>query len=256
MHIPTTNIRNYTYNHCLYDCGMENIGERITRKREAAGLSQSELGRRLGISAQAVQKWESGRATPRNSKLSSIASILSTSVQFLLQGDDDRKAHTQVGVSDIDSWDESTPLEDDEVEISFLREVELSAGSGRFAIQEDSGESLRFPKQKLRENHVQASQARCVTVRGNSMTPVLRDGATVGIDLGKTRVADVIDGDLYAVDHCGQLRVKQVFRMPTGLRLRSFNRDDHPDEDYSFDQLHEGQIRIIGHVFWWAMYAR
>ncbi len=255
MHRPTTNIRNYTYNHCLYDCRMENIGERIARKREAAGLSQSELGRRLGLSAQAVQKWESGKSTPRNSKLGTIASILSTTVQYLLQGEGSDEP-APLGLSDIAAWDEATPLEDDEVEISFLREVELSAGSGRFAIKENADESLRFPKRKLRENHVQASQARCVTVRGNSMTPVLRDGATVGIDLGKTRMADIIDGDLYAVDHSGQLRVKQVFRLPTGLRLRSFNRDDHPDEDYTFEQMHDGQLKIIGHVFWWAMYAR
>ncbi|MFV3379642.1 XRE family transcriptional regulator [Pseudomonas sp. NY15354] len=236
---------------------MENIGERIAQKREEAGLSQSELGRRLGLSAQAVQKWESGKSTPRNSKLASIASILGTTVGFLLQAEDGGSEGSAVhGLGEIEPWDETTPLDDDEVEISFLREVELAAGSGRFVIQEDDADTLRFPKRKLRENHVQAGQAKCVTVRGNSMTPVLRDGATVGIDLGKTRLADIVDGDLYAVNHGGQLRVKQLFRLPTGIRLRSFNRDDHPDEDYTFEQMHDSELQIIGHVFWWAMYAR
>ncbi|MGV2834638.1 XRE family transcriptional regulator [Pseudomonas shirazensis] len=236
---------------------MKNIGERIAHKREAAGLSQSELARRLGLSAQAVQKWEAGKSTPRNAKLTALAGILGTTVGFLLQGENgDTDTLKAPELSDIDAWDETTPLDEDEVEISFLKEVELSAGSGSFVIQESTDESLRFPKKKLRENHVQAAQARCVTVRGNSMTPVLRDGATVGVDLGKTRLADIIDGDLYAVNHGGQLRVKQVFRLPTGLRLRSFNRDDHPDEDYTFEQMHDLQLQIIGHVFWWAMYAR
>jgi phage repressor protein C with HTH and peptisase S24 domain len=161
-----------------------------------------------------------------------------------------------VAMSDIQPWDANTPLEDDEVEVPFLREVELDAGSGRFVIREDGGESLRFRKKNLRENSVRFDQAKCVTVRGNSMTPVLRDGATVGVDLGKTSLGDIIDGDLYAINHNGQLRVKQLFRLPIGIRLRSFNRDEHPDEDYSFHRMQEEQISILGHVFWWGMYAR
>lgn len=33
--------------------------------RKAAGLSQEEFARKLGVSVPAVQKWEQGRATPR-----------------------------------------------------------------------------------------------------------------------------------------------------------------------------------------------
>jgi phage repressor protein C with HTH and peptisase S24 domain len=88
------------------------------------------------------------------------------------------------------------------------------------------------------------------------MLPVLREGATVGIDVGKTSLGAIIDGDMYAISHNGQLRVKQVYRLPIGIRLRSFNRDEHPDEDYSFAQIQEQHIAILGHVFWWAMYSR
>ncbi|MGO1270068.1 MAG: S24 family peptidase, partial [Pseudomonas bubulae] len=96
----------------------------------------------------------------------------------------------------------------------------------------------------------------CVTVRGNSMLPVLRDGATVGVNAGKSGIGDIVDGDLYAINHNGQLRVKQLYRLPSGIRLRSFNRDEHPDEDYSFHDIQDEQISILGHVFWWGMYAR
>lgn len=260
-HLSTTQIRNYIYNRCLYDSAMKNIGERIAQKREAAGLSQSELARRLGLSPQAVQKWEAGVSTPRNSKLGDLAMVLGTSMGYLIDGGPGEAGRAlpdsnASSLKPISGWDEKTPLDDDEVEVPFLREVELAAGSGRFVIQEDEGESLRFRKKNLRENSVQFNQAKCVTVRGNSMTPVLRDGATVGIDLGKTSLGDIIDGDLYAINHNGQMRVKQVFRLPSGIRLRSFNREDHPDEDYSFQQMQDEQIGILGHVFWWGMYAR
>ena len=228
------------------------------RLRGCAALNQSELARRLGVSPQAVQKWESGKSTPRHAKLGDIASILGTSVSYLVQGSEAIPAppSNAVIMGDIDTWDETTPVSDDELAVPFLREVELAAGVGRFAIQEDTTESLRFPKKKLRDNRVQFDKARCLTVRGNSMTPVLRDGATVGVDLGKNTLGDVVDGELYALNHAGQLRVKQLYRLPAGIRLRSFNRDEHPDEDYAFEHINAGQLLIIGHVFWWAMYAR
>ncbi|OFJ45680.1 XRE family transcriptional regulator [Pseudomonas koreensis] len=159
-------------------------------------------------------------------------------------------------LEDVIIWDEETPVSEDEVAMPYLKEVELSAGSGRFAIQEGKTANLRFGKRSLRHNGVQFDRAKVVTVRGNSMLPVLRDGATVGVNGSKTSVQDIIDGDIYAIDHNGQLRVKQLYRLPTGIRLRSFNRDEHPDEDYTFQQMQDEQIVIIGHVFWWGMYAR
>lgn len=157
---------------------------------------------------------------------------------------------------EVSIWDASSPILDDEVCVPFLREVELAAGSGRFCIEENESSVLRFGKQSLRKNGVQFDNARCVTVRGNSMTPVLRDGATVGVNTGKTSFSDIIDGDLYAINHNGQLRIKQVYRTPSGLRLRSFNRDEYPDEDYSFAEVQDQNLYLIGHIFWWGMFAR
>ncbi len=156
----------------------------------------------------------------------------------------------------IETWDDETPLDDDEVYVPFLHEVELAAGSGRFAIEESANSRLRFNKKDLRQNGVQFSNAKCVKVGGNSMVPVLRDGATVGVNVGKNSLSDIVDGEMYAINHNGQLRVKQVYRIPIGIRLRSFNRDEHPDEDYTFQQIQEQQVSILGHVFWWAMYSR
>lgn len=166
------------------------------------------------------------------------------------------RLQVEIPLPSIETWDDTTPLPDDEVYVPFLREVELAAGSGRFVIEESDAAKLRFFKSDLRRNNVQFSNAKCVIVRGNSMFPVLRDGATVGVNTGKNSLGDIVDGDLYAINHNGQLRVKQVYRLPTGLRLRSFNRDEHPDEDYTFQEIQEQQISILGHVFWWGMFAR
>lgn len=151
----------------------------------------------------------------------------------------------------LEEWDDETPLGDDEVEVPLLKEVELSAGSGRVTVQEHSTAKLRFGKRTLRKQGVEPENAVCVSVYGNSMEPVLPHGSTVGVDRGKTLIKD---GDIYAIEHNGQLRVKLVYRLATGgIRLRSFNRDEHPDEEYSTQQLCDHNLTIIGRVFWYSV---
>lgn len=256
------------------DMTTKTIAQVISEAREKLGLNQSELARRLGVTPQSVQAWESGRSTPRVTKYRDIAKALGVQSHVLLQASElmnaknvkefldqlesevAASAPTEAsGLEGVMIWDDATPLEDDEIYVPLLREVELSAGSGKFAIEERSTSKLRFFKRDLRANGVQFSNAKCVSVSGNSMFPVLRDGAVVGVNVGKNQLTDVVDGEMYAISHGGQLRVKQVYRLPTGLRLRSFNRDEHPDEDYTFQQLQTEQISIIGHVFWWGMFA-
>ena len=80
------------------------------------------------------------------------------------------------------------------------------------------------------------------------MEPVLPDKSTVGVDQGST---SVVDGKMYAIDHDGQLRVKTLYRLPGGgVRMRSFNRDEHPDEEYTAQEMAERNIHIKGRVFW------
>lgn len=151
----------------------------------------------------------------------------------------------------IDVWDDDTPLDDDEVYVPFLKEVELSAGSGRTAVHQSHKQKLRFGKMTLRRQNVQANEAVCVTVNGNSMEPVLPHGSTVGVDQGCTTITD---GKMYALNHGGQLRVKTLYRLPGGgIRMRSYNREEHPDEEYSATELLKNEIIVIGKVFWYSV---
>ncbi|WP_259102690.1 S24 family peptidase [Pseudomonas sp. JUb42] len=226
------------------------------------GISPTELHRRTEVPQSTLSRILNDKiADPADKHISKIAEYFRVTTDQLrgrvpLAAVTSRANAAHTELQDISIWDDQTPLDDDEVSVPFLREVELAAGSGRFVIEESSNASLRFGKRSLRHNGVQFDQAKCVTVRGNSMLPVLRDGATVGVNVGKSAIGDIVDGDLYAINHNGQLRVKQVYRLPSGIRFRSFNRDEHPDEDYTFQQVQEEQIAILGHVFWWGMFAR
>lgn len=148
-------------------------------------------------------------------------------------------------------WDDETPMDDDEVYVPFLKEVELSAGSGKTVVEPSHKQKLRFGKMTLRRQNVQPSEAVCVTVSGNSMEPVLPHGSTVGVDQGCTTITD---GKMYALNHGGQLRVKTLYRAPGGgIRIRSYNREEHPDEEYSADDMLQKDIIVIGKVFWYSV---
>ena len=63
-----------------------NIGERITALRKEKNISQTELASRLGVSRQAVSKWEQGTSSPDTAKLIQLAELFDTEVEYLATG--------------------------------------------------------------------------------------------------------------------------------------------------------------------------
>ena len=230
-------------------------------KKNELKLSQRKIADAAGVTPAAVNLYFKG-INPLNAQFAAILSEqlqepvekfsprLAAEIDKLTRATSDRSLPTSnaVMLGPLDTWDDETPLDDDEVYVPFLKEVELSAGLGRSCVQQSPRQKLRFGKITLRRQGVQPDEAVCVTVRGNSMEPVLPDGSTVGVDQGTTAVSD---GKMYAIDHGGQLRVKTLYRLPGGgVRMRSFNREEHPDEEYSLDDMQEHEIVILGRVFW------
>lgn len=67
----------------------ETLGMRIASARKAKGLTQEELAEKLGVSSQAVSKWENDLSCPDISLLPKLAQVLGMSVDELLTGKND-----------------------------------------------------------------------------------------------------------------------------------------------------------------------
>ncbi len=91
------------------------IGQRIALKRKELGLSQEALGEELGVSRQAIYKWESDGAVPEVEKLKQLARRFGVSVGWLL------------GVEEAESR-ESAAEESGELTEQQLRMVEEIVG--------------------------------------------------------------------------------------------------------------------------------
>ncbi len=64
------------------------IGEKIVALRRAAALSQEELAEAVGVSRQAVAKWETGESVPEIDRLVRLATLFAVSVDSLVRDED------------------------------------------------------------------------------------------------------------------------------------------------------------------------
>lgn len=225
------------------------LAERLKEARSAQGLTQKALGELVGVSQAAIQKIETGKAE-QTTKLVDIARALKVRPEWLGSGlgtmkvnDDTLPPESEWGT--VDAWDKNTPLPVDEVEVPFLKDIEFAAGDGSCTDEDYNGFKLRFSKSTLRRigARTDGKGVLCFPARGNSMEPFIPDGSTVAINCDDKRI---IDGKVYAVNQDGWKRLKMLYRVgPDRVSLRSYNSQEHPDEEHPLSEL-----EIIGRLFW------
>ena len=62
------------------------VGERISELRAAQNLSQGQLADAMGVTRQAVSKWENDLSSPDTLKLIQLSEVLDTDVEYLATG--------------------------------------------------------------------------------------------------------------------------------------------------------------------------
>lgn len=67
----------------------ETIGSRIAKYRKAKGMTQEDLAKEMGVSSQAVSKWETDTSCPDISALPQLCRILNITTDALLTGKTD-----------------------------------------------------------------------------------------------------------------------------------------------------------------------
>ena len=67
---------------------MRSQGERIKKLRKSKGVTQRELAERLGISEQAISKWEKNLSNPSTKNLLQIAKIFGVSITYFYQDEE------------------------------------------------------------------------------------------------------------------------------------------------------------------------
>lgn len=230
---------------------MNTFSERINYAIKLAGVSQSQLAERVGLSQPAIQKLTSGKATSSR-KVVEIAAALGVRPQWLAYGDGTPeysgiKEPSNIRDSSLSAavWEDMNKDESEFVEIPLL-DVSLSAGNGSCDVEESTRFALVFRRNYLNRMGVPESAAKLVRVNGYSMEPTLHDGDVVGVN---TLDVSIRDGKTYAICQGDLLRVKTLIATPSSVIVRSINREEYPDEIFEKDDFIQN-VRVIGRVFW------
>lgn len=183
------------------------FSQRLRELRRQRGLSQLALAKLLGVSQQAVGKWETGRSTPDPQTIMALAA--------------------QLNISTGDLLGESAPATPASFSVSPYRAAEehlipvigtVRAGYGALAMEEDYGEEYARVKDPGSYFYLK--------VKGNSMEPRISDGDLALVH----RQSTLNSGDLGVVIFGeGEGTLKKYIVRGSSVVLQPFN-PDYPSQ--------------------------
>ena len=124
------------------------IGNRLMQYRKKAGLSQEELADKLGVSRQAVSKWECGESSPDTDNLIALAKIYNVSLDELIYGKEEAR---KKGIH-IEGKDGEVHVEGLNIHLKDDDGSEVHIGKdGVHIIDNETGKSVQTPLEKGKE---------------------------------------------------------------------------------------------------------
>ena len=179
------------------------FAERLKQARKIKRYSQAEISQLLGVTQQAVGKWETGRSTPDPQTIARLAEILGTTADVLLGLQQDAENSPVVGRNAFSRYTQC--------EIPVIGTVR--AGYGALAFEEDYGQE--YARVKDPSNYFY------LVVRGDSMEPRIQDG-----DLALVHRQDTLEnGDLGVLIYGdeGEGTLKRYIQRGNCVVLQPFN---------------------------------
>ena len=221
---------------------MQTTSDRIAQRMFELGLQHKDLVAATGASKGTVTNWISGVNNPTGKRLVLLAQALKTSENWLLTGNQTPEFRQ------VEPWDSNTPLDDDEIEIPFFKDFSFACGDGSIgeAIANET-RKLRMSKATLRNLSITKENAVAATAIGDSMSPTIKDGDTIHVDLGRKNIKD---GKIFAICLGGLFYCKRLYNLPLGgVRIVSDNSTEFPEIHLNAQEVIDQQLEIIGWVW-------
>lgn len=212
---------------------IDRLGGVVKRLRKAAGMTQHELASQVnGYDHGNLSRFERGQQRIAPEKLAEIAKALGTSVGEIFRA-------AEVG---NDRWKNNVLRHgSDAMYLPFIIENPDPAKPDIIT----SDRQYRFSAEDLEKRGIDPASCAVVEIVGDSMRPILPDGAIVAIDQSNSVLRQ---GHVYALNHRGMLRVSRVHSNPDSVTLvhanPEFPQESHPSED----------VLILGRAFWYSAF--
>ena len=167
------------------------MAQRLVDRRKAAGLSQEALAAQLGVSRQAVSKWERSESSPDTDNLIALAALYGVSLDELLYGEAAGDADSSEDGS-TETVDEAKEAEDsaEHADCGDKPLVDISLARGIHVIDPNKGEEVHVGwngihvtnERKGEEVHVGPDGVHVDTLEDDGHSVHTNDDGTVTID--------------------------------------------------------------------------
>lgn len=167
------------------------MAQRLVDRRKAAGLSQEALAAQLGVSRQAVSKWERSESSPDTDNLIALAALYGVSLDELLYGEAASDANGSEDGS-TETMDEAKEAEDsaEHADCGDKPLVDISLARGIHVIDPNKGEEVHVGwngihvtnERKGEEVHVGPDGVHVDTLEDDGHSVHTNDDGTVTID--------------------------------------------------------------------------
>ena len=132
------------------------LGERIKACRQSAGMSQEKVAELVGVSRQAVTKWEVNRSAPNTENLFKLAEIFGTTVDMLLASEDENKQSTAEQIYCLDKMEKEHIAfgKNDKLNVELITNV-IDKNDGTQRVSYIINKVIDYPKYKKKDPNQQ-----------------------------------------------------------------------------------------------------
>lgn len=226
------------------------LKDRLKSARKAKGITQAQVAEHIkDLTQSAYSQLESGKSKS-TTKAVELAQLFGVNINWLATGEGEMTPSFDptklAGYAVIETWDDSTPLEEDEVEIPFYKDLAFACGHGAEGVAYDNEwRKLRFSRMTLNRLGVYRDNTFAATARDDSMMPTINDGDTIFVDRGRNHIKD---GKIFAIEHGGLFYCKRLYKLPNGgVRVVSDNSDEFPEYIVTREEM--ADFIVIGWVY-------
>lgn len=218
---------------------MKTLADRLRAARERIGLSQAQLGEKIGLSQQSVAKIENGE-TQQPRKIKEIASALNVSQRWLQLGAEDFERKESIESSPERSTEEHNA---NKFRVEVL-DLTLSAGPGAYMLSEfvEVLTAIEFTTEHARAlfGSRQPNEVKVMTIDGDSMYPTIKSGDRLFFDVS---VREFKTDGVYAFVYGRTFHVKRL--QMQGIKLAVLS--DNPNlEKWFIEEGTEDQFYVMG----------
>ncbi len=191
--------------------------ERLKILRQKHGLTQAELGEKIGVNQNTISNWESGKRNADFPNLSKLAEMFKCTTDYLLE------------VSDVESVSKKG------VQIPVLGYVK--AGIPIERIQEI------VDYEEISEDMAKKGDFFGLKVKGDSMEPRIKDGDVVIV----RKQPDILSGEVAIVCVGDDVTIKEVSKSRSGITLVPYNHA-YRVMNFTNSEVRNLPVTVIGKV--------